>query len=72
MTKNDRFVVSGFYDNSVKVWNFDKIVHKSMPETSEMLNGFYVSTNDNKYKVSVFNGFDIKVWNLIEKKLETV
>ena len=72
MTSNNKYVVSGSEDKTIRIWNLLEKRQETVLQghTSPVLT--VAVTSDNKYIVSGSLDKTIRIWNLLEKRQETI
>ena len=67
MTSDNKYVISGSIDKTIRIWNLLETTQETV------LNGHSSSvwsvalTSDNKYIISVSSDKTIRIWNLLDK-----
>ena len=71
MTSINKFIISGSYDQTIRIWNFLQKRQETVLQGHLNAVTSTVVTTDNKYIISGSLDKTIRVWNLLGKKLET-
>ena len=70
VTKDNKYVISGSWDNTIRIWNFRKYTRNVLQGNTSVFS--LAVTSDNKYIISGSYDKTIKLWNFLEKRQETV
>ena len=72
MTKNQKYIISGSHDMTVRLWNFEKKTPETVFQGQNAPVTFIKSIFCDKYIVSRSDNDTIVVWNLLEGKQEII
>jgi WD40 repeat protein len=72
ITSDNKYVVSGSRDKTVRVWNLDKKTQKAVLQGHTDFVCSVAITSDNKHVVSGSSDKTVRMWNLDEKTQEAV
>ena len=67
MTSDNKYIVSGSNDDTIRIWN---LLKKSQKTVLKGHTGWV--TSDNKYIISGSKDNTIRIWNLLQKRQEIV
>ena len=72
ITSDDKYIVSGSWDNTVRIWNLQSKTQKSVLQGHTKWVTSVSITSDNKYIVSASNDDTVRIWNIEQEIQEGV
>ena len=68
VTSDNKYIVSGSADKTVRVWNFMKKTQETVFKGHSSTVTSVVATSDNKYIISGSSDKTIIIWNFLDKR----